>query len=68
MIKFITEEVRSEFHKLSIDKQREWTAFAEEQLKAGWRVLIDWVDVGEGGADSEVCFRVDKEFDPSNAS
>jgi hypothetical protein len=61
---FLTEEVRTSFHSLPVDKQRPIVDFAEEQLRRGNSVRIDWAEMNDRG-ELEISFRIDKEFEPS---
>lgn len=61
MIDFLTNEVREEFHKLPIDKQREWNEISERYLLKGQVLQILFVEDGPEGL--EVSIRVNKKFD-----
>lgn len=60
---FLTEEVRTAFHSLPVDKQRVLVDFAEEQMLRGNSVRIDWAALTEAG-ELEISFRIDKQFEP----
>lgn len=60
MMDFFSEDVRTEFHLLPIDKQTEFTQLAERLWKKGMKLKIIWVDrISE--KTSEVLIGIDEE-------
>lgn len=61
MIQFLDELVRTRFHSLSVDKQKEWSDIAEQFLKSGKFVTI--LFIGQDDKDGlEISIRVDRKF------
>jgi hypothetical protein len=60
MIDFLNEDVRSAFHLLPVDKQREWNEIAERYALRGQQLQILFVENGEDGL--EVSIRVNEKF------
>lgn len=61
MLEFANEMIRSRFHALDVDRQREWNAIAEDFLKRGKVIHVQWIeDYGDGGL--EVAVRIDQKF------
>lgn len=65
MIKFLNEEIRLQFHQLSIDEQQRQINKAEELLLDGLVTTITYIDTKADGVGSDIEVRIDKEFEPS---
>ncbi len=61
MIKFLSPEIRTEFHLLPLDKQRELIIAAEDFEKNGKTVTVVYVERFDDGT-SEMAIRIDHEF------
>lgn len=66
MIKFSSEAVRTAFHSLPLDKQREWQMIAERFLAKGKSLTIHFIEMDSHGR-LEASIRIDDEFNPSVA-
>ena len=65
MIKFINEQMRSEFHLLPVERQLEFERYAKSYAVTGQVITIMCVERwGPGPDQSEVALRISKEFDP----
>lgn len=62
MLEFASEEVRTEFHLLPLDRQREVMQMAQAQFYKGFVTTVVWVDI-ISSRESEVMVRIDKKFD-----
>lgn len=62
MISFLNNDVRTQFHTLPIDKQKEWMSIAEDYDDRGFDLKILYV---ERVSDKvlEVSIRLDEKFD-----
>ena len=60
MIDFLTEDVRTAFHLLPVDRQREWCEIAERYFIKGQQLQILFVENNEDGL--EVSIRVNEKF------
>lgn len=59
----MNDSVRSSFHSLPIDKQREWTMIAEDFIATGRVVIMLFCDDGPEGL--EISVRIDEKFNPT---
>ncbi len=62
MIEFLSEEVRTQFHLLPLDRQREVMEASQFQFDRGYVTTILWVEI-ISSTESEVAIRVDKKLD-----
>lgn len=60
MIEFTTPEVRTAFHLLPLDMQREWRRLGESFSDMGRLLIIEFIYQGDLGL--EVSIRLDKKF------
>ena len=63
MISFLSEDTRTRFHCLPIERQRDWETVAAVYEHKGFRLTITYVE--EDATTLEVSVRIDKEFDRS---
>lgn len=62
MIEFLNDSVRTDFHLLPVDRQKELTDFAEQVLKCGQVLKVLYVEKVNDKV-LEVSIRIDKKFD-----
>lgn len=62
MIEFLSEDIRTLFHSLPVETQKEWMSLAAKYLSEGKVVLINNIEIYKDG-DSEMDIRILKKFD-----
>jgi hypothetical protein len=67
MIEFLTEEIRTEFHLLPLDRQREIRELAQSRYYEGYVTTVTFVDIITS-TESEVSVRIDKKFNTDPVS
>ena len=62
MIEFLTEEVRTLFHKLPLDRQQELIDLSIRYLQNGNKIVVNCIELLDNGS-SEMDIRIVKQFD-----
>lgn len=63
MIQFVSEEVRTQFHLLSPERQKQWEEMASSFYSRGFVIKIYYIEEVFPGC-LEASIRINKEFDP----
>jgi len=61
MIHFLNEDIRTRFHCIPIERQRDWETVAAVYEHKGYRLMITFIEAE--GPTLEVSIRIDKELD-----